>query len=241
MFKQLAYVANPVNIFSELKGMSTWGRYFAPLACVLMIYLSNLWGSTWWATLSAVSGVLCVVLVADRKLTNFFWGLINCSLYGLVSYQSGFYGDMSLNWLLYVPFQFIGLWMWTREGSNDGSELLSNRLDKKELLLLVLVVTFGSIALGALLSLVGGKHPLADGTNVFLSITATLLMAYRYREQWLCWIAVNISGIIMWSMNLYYGEGEGIAALLMWVAFLVNSTYGFWAWSRTKENKLQPE
>ena len=38
-----------------------------------------------------------------------------------------------------------------------------------------------------------------DATNVVLSVAATILMAKRYTEQWLCWILVNISGIAMWS------------------------------------------
>lgn len=236
MFKQLAFIANPVNIFSELKGLSTWGRYFAPITCALIIYLcTNVWGSAWWEILSAVSGVLCVVLVADRKLTNFFWGLINCSLYGLTSYNGAFYGDMGLNWFLYVPFQFIGLWMWTRQGASDGEELISNRITGAWRYKVAVIVVGVTLVLEKLLASIGGAHPLADASNVVLSITATILMAYRYREQWICWIGVNVTGIIMWSLKFNAGESEGIAPLLMWCAFLVNSVYGYWTWSNASK------
>lgn len=233
MFKQLAHISNPVNIIDDLKGLSTWGRYFAPITCALIIYLcTNVWGSAWWEILSSVSGVLCVVLVADRKLTNFFWGLMNCSLYGLTSYNSAFYGDMGLNWFLYVPFQFIGLWMWTRQGASDGEELISNRIIGKWAYIMPLAVICAILGLEKALASIGGAHPLADASNVVLSITATILMAYRFREQWICWIGVNVTGIIMWALKFNSGENEGIAPLLMWCAFLINSVYGLWVWSK---------
>lgn len=234
MLKQIAHIANPVHIFDDLKCLSTWGRFFAPITCVLIIYLcTQVWGSAWWEILSAVSGVLCVVLVADRKLTNFFWGLINCSLYGLSSYNSAFYGDMGLNWFLYVPFQFVGLWMWTREGANSGDQLISQRLSWLQLIVVSVMTALSVAFLGSYLFSIGGAHPLADASNVVLSVVATILMAYRFREQWVCWILVNITGIIMWSLKLNSGEGEGIAPLLMWCAYLVNSCYGLWAWSKS--------
>lgn len=230
----LLQVFNPRNIVLELMSLSTWGRWFAPITSVLIIYLCIQWGSTWWETLSAVAGVLCVVLVADRKLTNFFWGLINCSLYGLTSYYNSFYGDMSLNWLIYVPFQFIGLYMWHRNTDRDNS------VETKKLNWMQLAAC-GFIAVGCtfigyvILESLNGNHPIADSSNVVLSLMATVLMAFRFREQWMCWILVNLTGIWMWYANIGT-DGAPIAPLLMWVAFLVNSCYGYYSWSKKQRS-----
>ena len=40
--------------------------------------------------LSAISGIVCVVLVAKGKLSNYIWGTINCLTYGYVAYMSGY-------------------------------------------------------------------------------------------------------------------------------------------------------
>lgn len=230
MIKALSYAFNPVNIFKELGQLSKWGQWFAPLCSALIVYLCFTWGSAWWEILSAVAGVICVVLVADRKLTNFFWGLLNCSLYGLTSYFNGFYGDMSLNWLLYVPFQFIGLAAWYKATNDDV--VISKSMGLNESVVTAFGILIGTIVLGSILVSFGGNHPYIDAANVVLSIVATVLMLNRYREQWLCWIMVNVSGISMWGLNAYHGNGEGIAALLMWCSFLINSIYGFYSWTK---------
>lgn len=228
----ILYAFNPVNIIRELFSVGRWGMCYIPACAAIMVGLSLWsWGSAWWEILSAVSGVICVVLVAERKLTNFFWGLINCSLYGLTSYYAGFYGDMTLNWLLYVPFQIAGLLAWYKH-SNGNDEVIAKRLGLRDGLWVVFGVAFAWAIGTIILVWVGGSHPYADSANVVFSIAATVLMWGRYREQWACWILVNLSGILMWGLKAYYGDGAGDPALLMWVAFLANSIYGYWTWSK---------
>ena len=235
MIKALLYAFNPTNVVKELGQVSKWGQWFIPLCSAIIVYLCFTWGSAWWEILSAVAGVFCVVLVADRKMTNFFWGLISCSLYGLTSYYNGFYGDMTLNWLLYVPFQFLGLAAWYGTTKND--EVISKRLKLNEAIVSSFVAVVCWTVLGSILVGFGGNHAYIDASNVVLSIVATILMWKCYREQWVCWILVNITGITMWSLNAIHGNGEGIAALAMWVAFLVNSLYGFYSWTKASKEK----
>lgn len=214
----------------DIKDLSLWGKSFGLVASLMIGYIAYGWGSAPWEILSAVSGVICVVLVAEGKLSNYLWGLVNCTLYGLTSYHNGFYGDMTLNWLIYVPFQFIGFCLW-RNALMAEDDLPTKSLDLYQGLMAA-VVLIASIGVGTLILIkVGGHQPLTDATNVCLSLLATLLMALRFKEQWLCWIAVNVSGIWLW---LNTGEG-GEAALLMWVAFLVNSLYGYWKWSKLEK------
>lgn len=217
----------------DIKDLSLWGKSFGFVACSIIAYIAIGWGSAWWEILSAVSGVICVVLVAEGKLSNYLWGLVNCTLYGLTSYHNDFYGDMSLNWVIYVPFQFIGFVLW-RNALMAKDELPTKSLDLHQALF-AFTVLMAAIGIGTLaLIKVGGNNPLTDSTNVCLSLLATLLMALRYKEQWLCWIMVNVSGIGLW---LNTGEG-GEAALLMWCAFLTNSIYGYWKWNKLQQSSL---
>lgn len=219
------------RFFYDLVELSVGRKICLAGAMAFMAWMSVMWGSSWWELISAMSGAVCVFLVADRKISNFAWGLVNCSLYGLTSYYNGFYGDMSLNWALYVPFQFIGLYMWFNHTSTDEGVAARN-LGRAQLLKLVVVTVLAILCGKSILEFVNGNHPLFDSANVVLSIVATVLMAGRYTEQWGCWILVNLTGIAMWGLNLYHGTGEGIAALSMWLVFLANSVYGYWSWYR---------
>ena len=144
---------------------------------------------------------------------------------------------MSLNWFLYVPFQFLGLIWWNN--NLKESKVETKRLNINDLLAVTCFVGMCIFILGYILEAAKGTQPFVDATNVVLSVAATILMAKRYTEQWLCWILVNISGIAMWAINLYNGNDGGIANLLMWVAFLVNSVYGIYNWA--KDSKVNSE
>lgn len=37
--------------------------------------------------LSAITGIVCVVLAAKGKINTFFWGIVNCITYGYVAYK----------------------------------------------------------------------------------------------------------------------------------------------------------
>lgn len=196
-----------------------------------ILAVSISFGDTWYGMLSAVSGIICVVLVAEGRISNFYWGMLNCALYGFISYQNRFYGDMILNWAIYLPFQFIGLYMWKKNLDNVG-EVVTRKLSTEDLSIVGLSVALLTAIGGFVLSKNGGANPYVDSANVVLSLVATVLMAQRYREQWLCWILVNITGITMWSISAISNDGQGTAALMMWVTFLVNSIYGYWSWTK---------
>ena len=52
-------------------------------------------------------------------------------------------------------------------------------------------------------------------------------MILRYREQWILWIALNILSIVLWADNP--------SMYLMFGAYLLNSVYGFYNWSRLQK------
>lgn len=229
---------NPVNVFNDLRGLSTWGCWFIPIAAAIIIYVSIGWGSPWWGILSAVSGVICVALVADRRLTNYFWGVINCGLYGLACYNNQYWGEMGLNWGLYLPFQFVGMYMWSQQ-TDDNESVIGQSLSVLHILA-VATITLIAIHFGEqYLMTKGGRHPTLDSAVVVLSVVATVLMALRFREQWICWILANCCAIAMWVLNVQAGNNEGVAQLLMWVAFLINSVYGAWVWYKEQDVLLQ--
>ncbi|MEF9931948.1 MAG: nicotinamide riboside transporter PnuC, partial [Bacteroidales bacterium] len=48
-------------------------------------------------SIASITGVVCVVLVAKRSMSNYLFGIINVSLYAYISYESSLYGDFLLN------------------------------------------------------------------------------------------------------------------------------------------------
>ena len=54
-----------------------------------------------------------------------FFGIINCILYSIISYQQTLYGEMLLNICYYLPLQFIGFAIW-KKNMNTNPEINSD-------------------------------------------------------------------------------------------------------------------
>ena len=189
-------------------------------------------------SLASVSGVLCVVLVAKGSIWNYLFGLVNVSLYALISYKAALYGDAALNALYYVPMQFIGFWQWRRRGAamseteagDKGVQVRARRFSWAQRVILSVGCAAAVVAGGFILKYVGDPQPFKDSTTTVLSIVAQALMALAFMEQWALWIITNIVSVVMWSICVARGEAHAGVMVIMWVFYLMNSINGLRVW-----------
>jgi len=255
--------------------MKNWSKFekiwlFSFLLTVVgaTIYFSI--GGTYWASwksillnwvispASAISGIVCVVLVAKGKLSNYIWGVVNCITYGYVAYMSGYYGDMLINLAFMLPFQLIGfLWWRNHLRPSSKTDVKMRKLNWKQAItigLASIVATF-LVGLGlfqvdnwfvnvmkrnvSIYSMIDSVFHIKflgsifDASTEILQVIATILMTLAYAEQWAMWIVINILSILMW-VSVIIAEPTSLAwavpTLVMWVAYLVNSFYGYIVW-----------
>ena len=189
-------------------------------------------------SLASVSGVLCVVLVAKGSIWNYLFGLVNVSLYALISYKAALYGDAALNALYYVPMQFIGFWQWRRRGAamseteagDNGVQVRARRFSWAQRVILAIGCAAAVVAGGFILKHFGDPQPFKDSTTTVLSIVAQALMALAFMEQWALWIITNIVSVVMWSICVARGEAHAGVMVIMWVFYLMNSINGLRVW-----------
>lgn len=186
-----------------------------------------------------VTGILCVVLAAKGNLWTYFFGFFNSLGYAYVSFTNGLYGDMGLNLFFFVPTNIIGFLMWRRHLSHTCVAMRGLPAVHRVLIAGGCAIAIG--VLGLLLSRIATQNtPYLDATVTILSIAATLLMMWRYQEQWDLYIALNIVTIIMWAIRLHRGSHDGVIMMVMWTAFLVNSVYGWLNWKKGAVRQAMP-
>ena len=191
-------------------------------------------------SMAAITGVLCVVLVAKGSIWNYLFGLVNVSLYAYISYKASLYGDAALNALYYLPMQFIGWWQWRRRGAamsaaeagDTGVQVKARRFTWKQRAILFLGCAVAVVAVGFLLKHVGDPQPFKDSTTTVLSIVAQMLMALAFMEQWALWIITNIVSVVMWCVCVSRGEAHAGVMVIMWVFYLLNSINGLRVWMK---------
>ena len=182
-------------------------------------------------SITAISGVLCVVLVAKGNIWNYFFGLINVSMYAYVSFKASAYGDAALNALYYLPMQFIGWFAWKKRMMSDV-KVKARRLSLTQRAWIALGCAVMTVALGFVLQACGDGQPFKDSTTTVLSIVAQALMAMAFMEQWVLWIITNIISVVMWGICAARGEAHASVMVIMWSFYLLNSLNGLRVWIR---------
>jgi nicotinamide mononucleotide transporter len=178
--------------------------------------------------IAAIAGIFSVVLCAKGKKSGFIFGLINVVGYSIIAFNSQYYGEVMLNTLFYIPMNIISYINWNKHQEIESKEVERRSLNWKQIGIGVIGVAIITFLYHLVLASLGGAMTLLDGTTTVLSIVATLLMASRYAEQWLCWIVVDAITVIMWIV-----AADSIM-ITMWSAYLINAFYGYYKWKYQK-------
>ena len=205
-----------------------WLGTFSALA----IFISAWTKDSLLGLVTFLTGVLCVVLTAKGSIYSFWWGYVNILSYAWIAWQNGLYGEMGLNILFFLPVNFVGHWLW-HKNIHIAGVLEMRRLKIFHVCAGIIISAAATLLLGWGLSHITGQNtPYLDALTNVLSVIAALLLTFRFREQWLCWIILDIFTVLMWSIRWYNGSNQGAIMVLMWSAYLVNAFYGWFNWSR---------
>jgi nicotinamide mononucleotide transporter len=188
-----------------------------------------------------LSGILCVGLIAIGRREGYLIGFYNSLAYAILAYGNGLYGEVYLNLLFFVPTGIVGYVIWYRHTRRDMTVEM-RQLAGSQRLMVVAVCIASTIGLGFILDLNPRQNtPFIDAATNVLSIVATLLMMWRYKEQWLLYILLNMVTIGMWYLRFRAGGEAGDLMILMWSLFLLNAMYGFWRWHQGSKSTRNPD
>lgn len=223
-------------ISSELSNWTKKEIIWLATAQAIILGLSLYWGDNALGIFCSICGVFCVILVGKGKISNYFFGVLNVTIYAFIAYEAGYYGDTMLNLGYYLPMNIIGFFLWKKHQNSDTGEVVKVRLPRKTSYILggICVVAVGAYAV--FLDSLGGNLPLLDSISTVFSLVAQSLCAMRCAEQWLFWIIVNIVSVIMWGVAFMEGS-DSIATLLMWCVYLVNAIIMLLAWNKDTAKK----
>ena len=215
----------------ELSGWKKWEVIWLLLATAVILGLSIYWKDSMTGIWAALTGIWCVILTGKGKLSSFWVGTVNTILYAVVAWQARYWGEVMLNLIYYVPMNFVGLYMWSKNMNKQTEEVLKERMSFKGSVLAYTCVIAGTLGYGVILNLMNGTLPFIDSMSTVFSIFAQFLCVKRYMEQWVLWIVVDIVTVIMWVYAFINGTGD-MATVLMWSIYLINAIIMFAKWKK---------
>lgn len=176
-----------------------------------------------------VAGVICVVLTAKGKISSYFFNFIQMITYMIICWDAALYLEFGEQ-VFYFIVCIFGVFMWNKnmKTNEDGTtQVKAKKFQLWQWLVVAAVVVVSTLALGYFGGeVLGGTMPYLDAMTVALAVIAQLLMVWRYREQWACWILIDVISLIMF---IALGNWSMVA---MYVAWTANAFYGWYNWTK---------
>ena len=197
---------------------------------------TNLIGQHDWLGLFASwTGIVCVILVAEGRASNYLFGAVNSAIYLVLALNKNFYGEV-LTTLYFFIMQPIGLYVWLSNRINDQGKVEESHFEAKKL---TLIEWMRYLALGAVIWIgmgfayqsIHSARPFRDSITDATNGVGQLLMTRLYREQWIFWIATNVFSIYLWWDQSIQIQG------MYWV-YTLNSLVGWYQWTKALKKEV---
>lgn len=218
-------------IKSEIKFFTNIEKIFYPIVIFVIFIISIITKDSKAALISAVCGITYTLFAGKGKVYCYYIGLTGTLFYCYISYKNGFYGNMALYGLYFLPMQIIGIFKWKKNINTQKNEIYKTKLSQKERIIYTLITLFMTVFIYFIIKTNGGKSPLADSVITSFSILGQFLTVKRCIEQWYVWFIVNLTAVIMWASACINGAGY-IATLIMWCVYLILAVYFLKKWDK---------
>jgi len=240
-----------------MKNEKTFNKYFNAFILIGMtvaVVLATVMKSTGMSgtantliiisAIGALMGVLSSVSTANGWIITFLFGLIDVTIYGIMCFvnwkngNSGL-GNAILHMVYFVPMQFVGFFQWKKLKDGKQKKLKARRLDLKGWSLVSAFFLAGSVVAYFFLAKFDKSNAdtfiktavILDVLPLMCNIVGQFLMSTAYMEQWIFWIGVNISSILMWLFTLRNSpDSFALIYVIKYSFYLINSLNGLRIW-----------
>lgn len=177
--------------------------------------------------IGTVFGLLCIWYASQEKIINFWFGLLNVTLFAIIFYQIQLYANLLLQIFFFV-MNVYGLYAWGKPAANDDG--LKIRWLKPQQLIITIIIaiiaiivlanfinpifSFLTVAAVKLMQLVAptlsmpmvepDPYPLMDAAVTVLSIIAMIQMTRKLVENWIIWVIIDLISIVLYAKQDVY-------------------------------------
>lgn len=193
-----------------------------------------------YITLAAsLTGVTSLIFNAKGNPIGQALMVIFSLLYGIISWNFSYYGEMLTYLGMTMPMAVVALISWKRNPYNgNSSEVRVNRISKKEHFFMWAIAVIVTLIFYFILSAFHTANIIPSTISVTTSFIAVYLTFRRSPLYAVGYAANDIVLIILWSLAAL-NDISYVSVIVCFAAFLANDIYGFFSWK--KMGKRQAE
>lgn len=187
--------------------------------------------TNWLEIFGAATGLLYIYFSIKQNILLWITGLISCSVYIIVFFNTKFYADMALQFY-YVGVSIYGWIYWAETKTKSNEPLKVSKTPKIELFILSILSVIIFFVIGIFLDrLTDSPIPFGDSFTTTFGIIATWMLAKKYIEQWIIWIIVDFVAAALYFYKQLY------PTTILYVIFAVMAFIGYFQWKKSLINE----
>lgn len=181
-----------------------------------------------WEILAVVFGIAYVLLAAKESQWAWPFAFFSTLIYTILFWDGALVSSSILNFY-YMVMAVYGFILWKKDEA--GETLAISRWRAKTHLLFIVSGLLGAIILGYLSeTYAGAKFAYLDAFVMVFSGIATWMMAKKVLENWLYWMLIDSTAII-----LYFKSGY-LATIVLFVLYVILAVYGYRSWTKAYDD-----
>ncbi|MDN5356293.1 MAG: nicotinamide mononucleotide transporter [Rikenellaceae bacterium] len=182
----------------------------------------------WIEIIAASLGIIAIYF--QIKVKPFYWviSLLVSSMYIIIYFLAKLYADMSMQFY-YVGMSIYGLYVWLSGNNNSDKKTIpiSKIKDLKSWLLIALISALSFFIIGYILKkFTDSNVPWWDSFTTSLSFVATWMLARKKIENWLIWIVVDATSVVLYIYKQLY------PTTILFIILTLLAIVGYFQWNR---------
>lgn len=195
-------------------------KKFAALLSLQMvvIFLSGLLSKdTWYAIAISLIGLVFNFLVSINRPVGFLFGFAYAITNGALSFYTGVYATFGFMIFLQAPMALYSYFSWGKK-QKQGEGRLKRMTWKGILSLCISMLALGGV-MYAVLGWLNSTAVLVDDIFFVFSVSACLLLAFRYKNAYIVTLLSGLGGTALWTYQMItVHKGFSLAAFYLLVS-----------------------
>lgn len=187
--------------------------------------------------IASLIGATSLIFIAKGNPFGQALTIVFSCLYGYISYEWQYYGEMITYLAMTAPMALIALISWIRHPYNGNrSEVTVSKISGKDIAVMVSVTAVVTVVFYFILKALNTASLSVSTISVTTSFLAVYLTAKRSPFYALAYACNDIVLIVLWVIATFK-DISNISVVLCFVMFFANDIYGFINWNRMKHRQ----
>lgn len=215
-----------INKFGKCLGVEgTFASWFVLIGIITQLITCYIMEDTLLALCSGIAGVISVVLCSQKKLSFYFWGILQLVTILIISYQTGLYGKVLENGF-YLITMLLGFLLWDK--NKIDTEVKTETMGFSDYAILAVFTPLLIFGVSLFVVDTNSEQPILDALTTVIGIVAQIMLIFRFKEQWVLWFILDVLCIVLWAID---GNWCLMTQYIFWT---VNCIYGYFYWRYAK-------